>query len=144
MNDTLGQHRPASITLVRHGESESNVVDAASVDGVPPHLRGTPNHRVKLTERGREQARATGVALAQKFPQGFDYIYMSPYLRTIQTKDGLVEGFPSDWPVKMKEYHIRRDILLREQDFGMPTSSSGPLRTARSSITRVAASRSTS
>lgn len=112
------QHRPASITLVRHGESASNLYDPESFVDVPHNLRGTPNHRVPLTPKGHEQARATGAALARRFPQGFDYIYSSPYLRTRETLDGLLEGFPGAWRARLDEHHVRRDILLREQEFG--------------------------
>jgi broad specificity phosphatase PhoE len=84
---------------------------------VPEDLRGTPNHKVPLTSAGHEQARATGTALAERFPDGFDYVYVSPYRRTRETKEGLLAGFPPEWRARLAE-RIRRDILLREQDFG--------------------------
>ena len=118
MTDDIVQSRPASITLIRHGESASNLHDAESVYGVPPEIRGTPNHKVPLTQKGHAQARATGAALVRRFPEGFDYIYVSPYLRTRQTLDGLLEGFSDAWRARLDEHRVRRDILLREQEFG--------------------------
>ncbi len=118
MEVQASQYRPASITLVRHGQSESNLHDPESVHAVPASLRGTPNHKVPLTELGRRQARATGTALAQRIPGGFDYAYFSPYKRTVETKEGLISGFPPAWRERLGEPEGRRDILLREQDFG--------------------------
>ena len=118
MTEGVVQYRPASITLVRHGQSLSNLHDPESVQAVPADLRGTPNHRVPLTPLGHKQARDTGAALAARFPGGFDHVYVSPYLRTRETADGLLEGFPVAWRARLGEGRVRRDILLREQDFG--------------------------
>jgi broad specificity phosphatase PhoE len=115
MND---QYRPSSITLVRHGQSAANLAGPDSVDDVPADLRGTPNHKIALTPRGHEQARATGAALAARFPDGFDYLYVSPYLRTLQTAEGLLAGFQGAWRGRLADNVLKRDILLREQDFG--------------------------
>jgi broad specificity phosphatase PhoE len=118
VTDAAPQYRPASITLVRHGQSEANLLDANVVEDVPPELRGTPNHKVQLTPLGHEQARATGAALAARFPDGFDHIYVSPFTRTRQTADGLLAGCPESWRALMAEDRRKHDILLREQDFG--------------------------
>lgn len=117
MTEPVPQHRPASITLVRHGQSASNLHDPESVYDVPQDLRGT-NHKVPLTPLGHEQARATGATLAERFPDGFDHVYVSPYQRTLQTAAGLFDGFPVAWRARLTEGRVRRDILLREQDFG--------------------------
>jgi broad specificity phosphatase PhoE len=111
------QYRPASITVIRHGQSDANLHDPESTAHVPPDLVGTPNHRIALTETGRRQARATGAALPALYPEGFDYLYFSPYRRTVQTKEEILDGMPPDYRARIvdKEY---RDILLREQDFG--------------------------
>ena len=118
MTEGVLQHRPASITLVRHGQSLANLHDPESVEAVPMDLRGTPNHLIALTPFGHDQARATGAGLAARFPDGFDHVYVSPYLRTRQTADGLFEGFPAAWRARLNGGRVRRDILLREQDFG--------------------------
>lgn len=117
MTAEVPQYRPASITFVRHGQSEANLHDPESVHDVPPALRGTPNHRVALTALGSEQAERTGRALAVAYPEGFDYVYVSPYLRTRQTADNLFAGFPEAWKARLSERRLR-DVLLREQDFG--------------------------
>jgi broad specificity phosphatase PhoE len=118
-DETGSQHRPASITLVRHGQSHANLHDPESVADVPGELRGTPNHKVALTPTGHQQARDTGAGLARAYPQGFDHVYVSPFLRTQQTVAGLFEGFPVEWRRRLEESDaVRRDILLREQDFG--------------------------
>lgn len=130
MSDDLRQYRPASITLVRYGESESNLYDAQSIDEVPVHLRGTPNHKVPLTKRGLDAARVTGKALAERFPKGFDYVYVSPYRRTCETQAALFEGFRDDWRTRLGDHRTRRDILLREQDFGYADIVAAPERTA--------------
>ena len=113
----MQQPRPASITLIRHGESKANLYKPKSVDAVPAELRGTPNHRIPLTERGKEQAQGTGRALGDRYPDGFDYLYFSPFQRTRQTAEGLLLGF-SDAMRRRLETRLFRDILLREQDFG--------------------------
>lgn len=71
------------IKLVRHGESESNarIVDPRKVG----------DHRIKLTEKGKEQALAAGKEL------GADYIknslfYGSPWHRTRETARNILDG----------------------------------------------------
>ena len=71
---------PAELVLVRHAESEGNVL--------PPELRATlpiPHHRFALTERGRAQARITAGYLHERYPDGFDTYYCSHYHRVQET-----------------------------------------------------------
>jgi broad specificity phosphatase PhoE len=131
MSEPVSQYRPASITLVRHGQSESNLLERHSVHDVPLELRGTPNHKVRLTPLGHEQARATGVALAARFPDGFDHVYVSPYKRTLQTADELLAGFPDAWRARVTQDRKKHDILLREQDFGYADVVGAPAEIAR-------------
>jgi broad specificity phosphatase PhoE len=93
--------------LIRHGESEGN-----RDKSVNQHI---PNHKVELTTRGHEQARAAGVRL-QKLLKEDDSVlfYTSPYARTRQTLQGLLEtvsesGIP---------YKVHEEPRMREQDFG--------------------------
>jgi broad specificity phosphatase PhoE len=110
--------RPASITLVRHGESVANTFNLKnSVDDVPEQWRGTPDHKIPLTERGRQQARDTGKALAEVQPEGFDFIYFSPFHRTRQTAEEIVSGFPEAVAMRMRD-RFWPDLFLREQAFG--------------------------
>ena len=54
MAEPIPQRRAASITLVRHGQSASNLYDPESLYDVPQDLRGTPNHKVRLTALSHE------------------------------------------------------------------------------------------
>ena len=102
------------IFLVRHGESVGNLDEKA--------YRQFGDHNVPLTQWGYRQAMDAGHAIAtylSKLPRpGLQkiQIWYSPYLRTRQTKDALLEILPSEIVGP-----IREDYLLREQDFGLFT-----------------------
>jgi 2,3-bisphosphoglycerate-dependent phosphoglycerate mutase len=102
------------IFLVRHGESVGNLNEKA--------YRQFGDHNVPLTEFGYRQAVEAGRTIASYLSQlprpGFRKvrIWYSPYLRTRQTKDALVEVLPGDVVGAIHE-----DYLLREQDFGLFT-----------------------
>ena len=70
---------PKRLVLVRHAESEGNVL---SVDE-RAHL-DVSTHAYPLTEKGREQARATGEYLRKRFGN-FDVYYVSYYVRSQET-----------------------------------------------------------
>lgn len=63
------------IHLLRHGESQANVAGIVSDD---------PRKPWPLTDRGRQQARQAGMALA---PIAFTHVYVSRHLRTRQTAE---------------------------------------------------------
>ena len=70
--------RPKRIVLIRHAESEGNVDETM--------YKRKPDHRIELTEKGKKQARAAGVALKELLePDEQVYVYVSPYVRTMQT-----------------------------------------------------------
>ena len=70
--------RPKRIVLIRHAESEGNVDETM--------YQRKPDHRIELTERGKEQARQAGLALKELLdPDEQVYVYVSPYMRTMQT-----------------------------------------------------------
>lgn len=74
------------ITLVRHGESEGNTkVHDYSLAG---------DHRVNLTELGRDQAREVGKLLRSRMSviDTDALVYCSPYARTRQTLSHMLEG----------------------------------------------------
>jgi len=73
---------------------------------------GASDFATPLTEEGRSQAAATGAALrrAWELPE---VILYSPYLRTKQTLEGLIEGWPELASVTTYE-----EDRLREQDYG--------------------------
>jgi 2,3-bisphosphoglycerate-dependent phosphoglycerate mutase len=102
------------IFLVRHGESLGNINEQA--------YRQFGDHNVPLTQWGYRQALAAGRAIAAylaELPRGqirqLD-VWYSPYMRTRQSKDALLEALP---PGLVRS--VREDYLLREQDFGLFT-----------------------
>ncbi|WFB07041.1 histidine phosphatase family protein [Streptomyces sp. LX-29] len=94
--------RPHRIVLVRHGESEGNVDDTV--------YERVPDHALRLTERGRRQAREAGVRLRELFEDEPVSAYVSPYRRTHQTFQ-LLRLDPS-------RTRVREEPRLREQDWG--------------------------
>ena len=102
------------IFLVRHGESLGNINEKA--------YGQFGDHNVPLTQWGYRQALVAGRAVAAylaELPQGENQrldIWFSPYLRTRQSKDALLEALPPEWV-----RDVREDYLLREQDFGLFT-----------------------
>jgi 2,3-bisphosphoglycerate-dependent phosphoglycerate mutase len=102
------------IFLLRHGESVGNLDEKA--------YRQFGDYNVPLTQFGYRQALDAGRAIASCLDQlprpelRKVEVWYSPYLRTRQTKDALLEVLPGD----MVE-DVREDYLLREQDFGLFT-----------------------
>ncbi|CAD2215626.1 Histidine phosphatase superfamily (branch 1), putative [Angomonas deanei] len=68
---------PRRLLLVRHGESLANVDREV--------YSTTPDWRIPLTERGREQAYDCGRRLRQIIGDEQLYVYYSPYQRTRET-----------------------------------------------------------
>ncbi len=102
------------IFLVRHGESLGNISDQA--------YRQFGDHNVPLTQWGYRQVLEAGRVIAS-YLEGFPSaeplklsIWHSPYLRTRQSKDALLEALPGELVAE-----VREDYLLREQDFGLFT-----------------------
>ena len=103
---------PASITIVRHGQSLQNVCVGALNDRQDT-LVGTPLSRIRdsdmpLTTQGHWQAEKTGHFLTQ---QQFDVCFCSPYLRTVQTAQSIVAHLAHK-PI------VYEDDRLREKEFG--------------------------
>jgi len=99
------------ILLVRHGESLGNVD--------PTIHATTADHAIPLSDRGIDQARAAGRAVAEHYQKllGDDRphirLWVSPYRRTRQTADALLET-AGGWITDRVEH-----ILLCEQQFGL-------------------------
>lgn len=103
--------RNVRIVLVRHGESLGNVDPSVHAT--------TADHAVPLSDRGHDQAREAGRAVA-KFYQGLGLdssqhirLWCSPYVRTRQTADALTET-AAPWITDRREH-----VLLCEQQFGL-------------------------
>lgn len=98
--------RPKRIVLLRHAESEGNVDETM-------YMR-KPDHRIELTEKGKQQARAAGEELKKLLgPNETLYVYVSPYLRTMQTLYELGQAVGVD-----RVLGVREEPRIREQDFG--------------------------
>jgi 2,3-bisphosphoglycerate-dependent phosphoglycerate mutase len=102
------------IFLVRHGESLGNINERA--------YGQFGDHNVPLTGWGYRQAVEAGRSIAS-FLEGVPSaglqklrIWYSPFLRTRQSKDALLEALPARCVGD-----VREDYLLREQDFGLFT-----------------------
>ena len=94
--------RPRRIVLVRHGESTGNVDDTV--------YEREPDHALALTDKGRQQARATGERIREIFGDEQVSVYVSPYRRTHET----LSAFDLD-PARIR---VREEPRLREQDWG--------------------------
>lgn len=106
---------PSELILIRHGESELNVRRAIAEANQDSHTikitHGIRDADVALTERGFEQSRLTGQALGQSFDK-IDFVYASPYIRTVQTLQSITQEIGYDIP-------MRFDDRIREKEFGI-------------------------
>ena len=98
--------KPQRIFLIRHGESSANI---------DRKLYNTqPGHKIPLTDEGLLQAQACGRILREKLVSRNLFFYVSPYLRTRQTFQGIISQL-GDINIR-----IREEPRIREQDFGNP------------------------
>jgi len=103
---------PKNLVIVRHGESEGNIVNSRHwSDTDPPipeeHFK-RHNSKFRLTDKGIWQAKKTGKWLKEEFPEKFDLYYVSEFIRAIET------GVNLDLP----EAIWRLESTLRERDWG--------------------------
>jgi broad specificity phosphatase PhoE len=135
---------PNTLTVVRHGESEYNVLKAKKeVDPTFIELKEAYEHRdvdplrameladqliaegkfnlphgdhaTPLTPEGRRQAKITGRKLAKLIPMP-DVVFVSPYLRTHQTLAQMAIGWQG-----LEDIPVVVDERLREQEHGLST-----------------------
>lgn len=97
--------RAKRIILVRHGESEGNVDNSV--------YQRVADHRIRLTETGREQARACGVALQRVIGSDPLLCFVSPFARTRDTFAELQSQLTHARVVR-----VREEPRVREQEFG--------------------------
>lgn len=97
---------PTRVVLVRHAESEGNVL---SREGQIEFAKGTNFYN--LTARGREQARITSVVMREMFSHP-DFILRSYFMRTNETAQIVYPG-----------REIKVDALLAERDRGIWTNA---------------------
>ena len=94
------------IKLIRHGQSEANIQQVSHLD--------VGDHAIALSAHGVTQAHAAGQQLGAEFLREA-VIYVSPYRRTRQTLQGILEGggLPEEQIPRIFE-----DPRLREVDHG--------------------------
>ncbi len=112
---------PRTLTLVRHGESESNAAKSSAIKGTAhereAELMSVHTSQRRLTERGIQQAHEAGLWLSEHFlqeaqrrgEQQFRNVhgFVSPYVRALETAGHL--GLPIVWRV---------DARLAERNWG--------------------------
>ncbi|KAK3321211.1 phosphoglycerate mutase-like protein [Cercophora scortea] len=107
--------KPRLIILIRHAQSEGN-------KNRDIH-QTIPDHRVKLTQDGWQQAYDAGRQL-RKMLRADDtlHFFTSPYRRTRETTEGILATLTSDEPepspFKRNNIKVYEEPRLREQDFG--------------------------
>ena len=131
MKPTIKEQKwPDNIVIVRHGQSKRNVLreEAKATGGHADFSEGIRDQDTPLTPLGEMQALSVGVALRSQFPdtggraylsaealaapRAIDVIYVSPYLRTRQTKKKIIEGLGYTPEIVVDE-------RIREIEFGL-------------------------
>lgn len=111
-------NRPSRLVLIRHAESARNEARKGTVffadDMARSSVKGVPDYKTPLTPLGRRQAIETGVALRQHFGAP-DYLYHSGYRRTIDTCEGILEGYSE---AERDRINVRCNSFIRERDSG--------------------------
>ncbi|KAF1982723.1 phosphoglycerate mutase-like protein [Aulographum hederae CBS 113979] len=107
--------KPRMIILVRHAQSEGN-------KNRDIH-QFIPDHRVKLTPDGQQQAEEAGRRLRSMLrPDDTLQFFTSPYRRTRETTEGILKSLTSDEPTPSPyprhTIKVWEEPRLREQDFG--------------------------
>lgn len=112
------------IIVIRHAQSEGN-------QNRQIH-QTVPDHRVKLTDEGWKQAREAGRRLRSLLkPSDTLRFYTSPYRRTRETTDGILQTLTSDEPdpspfprhtIKVWEEPRLREQLVDTKREGRPYS----------------------
>jgi broad specificity phosphatase PhoE len=99
------------LVIVRHGEAQLNVAQREAIRDGHPRFDGTIRQTESpLTEKGILQAEATGKFLANEPP--FHRVFVSPYLRTMQTAEIMTRRFPY-------QAEIRYEERIRERESGI-------------------------
>jgi broad specificity phosphatase PhoE len=105
--------RPGALWLIRHGQSEGNVIRAATAADAETLEIAARDMDVPLSDLGRRQASAFGAWLHEQPEELWpEVILSSPYERSTQTAEALIEAAELD-------IGYIRDERLRERDLGM-------------------------
>lgn len=79
-------------------------------------MQGVSDYDTPITDAGLAQAQKTGERIADVIPKP-DIIYVSPYKRTRQTLEAILEGAPKEW----RDVPTWENESIREQEHGMNT-----------------------
>jgi len=115
-NAARAAQRPMMLVLARHAESMRNKVKNGNAflpaDESSGLVKGIPDHRIALTDTGLIQSTVTGVPLKNDYGT-FDTVYDSGYLRTIQTREGLLQCYSPEElaAVKIRSHHLIHERL---------------------------------
>ncbi|XP_019853869.1 PREDICTED: phosphoglycerate mutase-like protein AT74H isoform X3 [Amphimedon queenslandica] len=96
---------PKRIILIRHAESEGNIDNSLYAT--------TPDAKLKITDKGREQAKKAGLELKELIGTESCGFYVSPFLRSKQTFEGIRAAFTNE-----QVLYEREDPRIREQEWG--------------------------
>lgn len=107
--------KPRLIIIIRHAQSEGN-------KNRDIH-QTIPDHRVKLTQEGWQQAYEAGRRLRGLLrPDDTLHFFTSPYRRTRETTEGILATLtseePESSPFNRSKIKVYEEPRLREQDFG--------------------------
>ncbi|KIX03116.1 uncharacterized protein Z518_06666 [Rhinocladiella mackenziei CBS 650.93] len=107
--------KPRLIIIIRHAQSEGNRDKTVH--------QTVPDHKVGLTAEGHQQALEAGEKLRALLRNDDTlHFFISPYRRTRETTEGILNGLTSNDPVPspFQRSHIKvyEEPRLREQDFG--------------------------
>lgn len=116
---------PRELVMVRHGQSEANVVQKKLIAGLPhevvDQVYERPDWEQRLTPAGVEQARHAGDWIRQHIGRvaEFDVVYCSPFIRTRETA-ALLAGDEEGVSITPEDRIIERDWglygLLSKED----------------------------
>jgi len=113
------QKWPDKIILIRHGESLRNVrkEQAKGDSNMLMWADGLRDQDTPLTENGVRQAQAVGEYL-KKAETTVDALFVSPYLRTRQTADGILTAYDGQGEQAVRPRRIVEE-RIREIEFGV-------------------------
>ena len=119
-------HMPDRLVMVRHGESEANLINralkAGTLQSYPRGFAEIPDREIRLSPLGRQQAVLTGEWLAVQYPEGFDAIYVSDHIRAQETAGLICKA--AGW----HNVEIRIDPLIGERNWGQFASKAAEQR----------------
>lgn len=98
--------KPKRIFLIRHGESLANIDRSV--------YSKFPGFKIPLTDNGKRQAIQVGGILSEKLISPNIFFYLSPYIRTKETFNGILSKLND------VNFKVREEPRIREQDFGNP------------------------